>query len=306
MVIRNRDEKMSTSNNVDARTLIFLHIPKAAGITLREIIQKQYGPQYVATISAPDEEVYQEVKSLVLEERQNLKVIQGHMPFGIHQLIKQPSTYITMLREPIDRIISFYYYVLQSPDNGHYHAVTTLGLSLADYIQSGLLEDNGQTRRIAGLVQPLRRSVGSRPKVKCTRETFEIAKRNLEEHFSVVGIVEMFYESLWMIKKEFGWKLPFFVNRNVTRSRLAVGEIPKETLELIKNHTIIDQELYEYARSLCERRIQEQGNSFYRELALYKVLNRCYGRLFPIYYSIKHDYRKEVKRVDSASAELQT
>jgi Sulfotransferase family len=33
------------------------------------------------------------------------------MPFGLHKILPQPATYITVVREPIDRMISAFYFM---------------------------------------------------------------------------------------------------------------------------------------------------------------------------------------------------
>ena len=77
----------------------------------------------------------------------------GHMGFGLHDYLPQGASYITMLRDPIDRIVSHYYYVLQN--QGHYlhKEVAGKGLSLEQFADSALSTelDNGQTRVLAGL-----------------------------------------------------------------------------------------------------------------------------------------------------------
>lgn len=285
---------MSRKQQKVERTIIFLHMPKAAGSTLRQIIHRQYSSSSVVTLSAPDGEIDPEFESLPIEEKRKIKVIQGHTPFGIHESIPQPSTYFTVLRNPTDRLISYYYYVLQSPDNEHYHAVTSLGLDLNGYIKSGLLDDNGQTRRLAGIAQPSKYWVGNKPEVECTKETLEVAKQNLMNYFSVVGVVDRFCESLWLIKKEFGWKLPFFTKTNVTNIRPTMQELGMESLDIIMKHTEFDHELYDFARKLYERRIQQEGRAFHRELKAFMLLNRIYGTIFPAYQSMKHGFGKRV------------
>jgi len=41
--------------------------------------------------------------------------IQGHMSYGLHEYLKPPAGYITMLREPVKRAISDYAFVSSNP-----------------------------------------------------------------------------------------------------------------------------------------------------------------------------------------------
>jgi len=275
----------------EQQALIFLHIPKAAGSTLNQIIQRQYGPEAAFSVYVGDEEIRGVVNQLPAERKRLLRVLGGHMSFGLHELLPQPSTYMTILREPVDRLISFFYYVLRSPDNDHHHLVTSRQLTLKEYILSGMLPDNGQTRRLAGIDQPSRRAPLNDP--PCSTDHLQIAKRNLQKYFAVVGLSERFDETLLLLKRTLGWRTPFYVKTNVTRDRLSREDIPEDTLRVLREHTALDVELYEYAQQLFQEQIRQQGPGFARELATFKLLNRLYG----VGYSSSHPLRKAVKQL---------
>ena len=38
-------------------------------------------------------------------------MFKGHMLFGLHAILPQPATYITVVREPVDRVISSFYFM---------------------------------------------------------------------------------------------------------------------------------------------------------------------------------------------------
>ena len=44
-----------------------------------------------------------------------MQVFKGHMPFGIHKRLPQDYTYITFLRDPIERVVSAYYFARNYP-----------------------------------------------------------------------------------------------------------------------------------------------------------------------------------------------
>ena len=276
------------------KTLIFLHIPKAAGSTLRELIIKQYRHEDVLSLSAPDEGTEEVIRQIPAERRRKLKVIQGHMAFGVHRLLDQQVTYITMLRDPIDRYISLYYYVLRSPDHDHYDAVISQNMSLADYVQSGLLEDNALTRRLAGLIQISKRRPGVVPQFECTRETLEMAKANLLKYFLVVGLKERFDESLILMRRELGWRIPFYEKRNVARERPREENISQRELDLIRRHTLLDAELHQFSGQILEEQISQSDHWFDKELAVFRLLNRCYRIASKSAKPIKHFIRSNL------------
>ena len=89
--------------------LIFLHIPKTAGTTLNRIIEWQYNPLSIFTIDPHRiRATVDRFKTLSEQRRRQLRVVRGHMPYGIHKFLPQGGTYITMLREPVARVLSSY------------------------------------------------------------------------------------------------------------------------------------------------------------------------------------------------------
>ncbi len=135
------------------RPLIFLHIPKAAGSTMQEIVVRHYkgGKGYRFT-GAPER--FRAFAAMPEAERASYDVMTGHVPFGVHRHVPGPSVYMTMLRDPVERIVSHYYFVLSKPD--HYlHAavkgggeVGGGGMTLHEYVErrTSIELDNDQTR----------------------------------------------------------------------------------------------------------------------------------------------------------------
>src|SRR5258707_15443325 len=93
------------------RGLIFLHIPKTAGMTLYEIISHQFPRESIYWVAGHrNREDIQQFMEMPEDQRQQYRCMMGHTIFGIHDYFIQPVEYLTILREPVDRIISHYYY----------------------------------------------------------------------------------------------------------------------------------------------------------------------------------------------------
>ena len=218
-------------------------------------------------------------------ERARPRLIMGHTVFGLHELVPRPSTYISMVRKPKSLVLSQYNFVLRTEGHRHHEEVTRRGMSLEDYIESGLsLEmDNSQTRAIAGDLDT--------PFGACTDEMLERAKRNIEGHFAVVGITERFDESLILLQRAFGWRRVNYVSANV-----APGKRPEPSaraLELIAEHNRLDDELYRWVGERFDATIAgdplfaETYDRFKRTNAMYRPWGtltytfpqRVYGKL---------------------------
>ncbi len=250
---------------------IFLHLPKTAGSTLRHIIERQYDS--TSSLHLYESMLGEELAAIPQNQMDHLRIVMGHLYFGAHAFSARSCTYITMLREPIDRVISHYYFVRHDPSNYLYELASKM--SLKEFVEScGRQEpNNDQTRLLAGPCHTASFGI-------CSDEMLDMAKRNLAEHFAAVGITEEFDRSLILMKRILGWRNPFYSKQNVTRNRAPKEDIPPETLGVIKAHNALDIELYLYARELFQEQIRFQGESFDLETQRFRKLNASYGRLY--------------------------
>lgn len=265
-------------NSNSQKTIIFLHIPKTAGRTLNNIIRRQYEPDVIfsngrAVTSrlgsdwekTPAELRWKISKEILAQlpelEKRKIKIVFGHMNFGRHELLPQPCTYITILRDPIDRIISHYYHILRMKEHHLYDIITTHKMSVGDFLKSGVTftVDNGQTRMISG--------VGDSPGYgKCTSDILQTAKSNLEKHFSIVGLTGEFNKTLVLLKRTLNWNINSYQKRNVTQNRPSLKEISKKDRQIIEEYNQLDIELYEYAKQLFKDLVPHQDSSFEAEV----------------------------------------
>jgi hypothetical protein len=292
-------------------TVLFLHIPKAAGSTLSTIIQRQYQPEAVyksygtvipaavrGKLTALESARYRyaRLEALPLTERARIKLFIGHEGFGFHQLFSPPTTYITLLRDPIERVISHYYYARSHPGNRLYKTIVSNEMSLAQFVASGLSVevDNGQTKYLAGLETPYLHEG------EYGADLLAQAKQNLREHFSVVGLTEEFDASLLLLKRTLGWKIPLYARVNVTQKRPFAEQISPATLVHIKKQNYLDLELYQFARQLFEAQVEQQGAGFQRELKWFERLNGVYGR----YRSAHALFYNQAKKIRNLSGRI--
>jgi hypothetical protein len=253
--------------------LIFLHLPKTAGSTLAYILERQYGSGGVLALY--DSFFGEELVTVPQSQLERTKVITGHFYFGAHTFISKPSTYITFLREPVDRVISHYYYVRRDPT--HYLYPLAREMSLREYVEScGLCEpNNDQTRLLAG--KDLATKDGA-----CSTDMLPVAKKNLQEHFAVVGISEAFDQSLLLMKQVFGWRHPYYSRQNVSRHRIKNEDIPPKTIRTIHSYNELDCELYGYATEILQKQIALQAEPFKQEVHLFQMMNAYNDRLHRI------------------------
>ena len=243
-------------------TVVFLHIGKTGGTTLRRVLRRQYPESEMMVVRArarPREETLADFAELPEVERARPRLILGHTVFGLHELVPRPSTYITLLRRPVSLVLSQYGFVRRTP--GHRHHQAAQGMGLEEYLASGLAQEmnNSQTRALAGAVDV---PYGENPP-----ELLELAKRNVEEHFRVVGLTERFDESLVLFGLAFGWSRLSYVRANVASKRVVPSPAGLAEIERLN---ALDLELYDWA----ERRLQATIDGEPRFAAAYARFER--------------------------------
>ena len=239
--------------------VIFMHIPKAAGQTIYGIVGRQYPRDEILILG----ERLGQVSPPTVEQAAGAKIILGHVHFGLHQHLDGENTYVTFLREPVSRVLSLYRYIATSTRH-HLHA-QVVNTTLIDFV-SGQLDaeevENGQVRQIAGLMRGVPDA-----------SDLARAKQNLVEACRVVGLVERFDESIILLKRSLGWRMPFYVRKNVTtKASPSSDSSDDQALDIIKRRNALDIELYQFARDLFGEQVRRE-RFFPMEVSAFRALN---------------------------------
>ena len=252
------------------RPIIFLHLTKTGGITLRSIIKRQL-PQNARwySIKAGTDKSIERFKQLSQRERDGIAFLSGHMPFGLHEFFSSPSDYVTLLRNPVDVVLSGYFYALYRPTHG-FHA-SAQRMTLREYVTSGLnAVVNHQTRLISGGFGMRHVAAGV-----LSPDALKVAKEHLQQ-FSVVGITERFDETLLITKKKFRFGSVYYRRKQETKMRPHTSDIPQDVLDLIRSNNKLDMELWSFAGQILDEEIRAYGSLFKLDLTLFKNINHLY------------------------------
>lgn len=272
-------------------TVIFLHIGKTAGTTMRRVLRRQFPGSATLLIRnreikerAPEAEGLRREQTLEFfaqmpeEQRGRARLILAHTVFGLHEHVPGPSTYITLLRDPVALTISQYHYVVRNSNHPLHAEATADGMTLETYTRSGraLEADNSQVRAISGDLDT--------PFGGCTFEMLERAKRNVEEHFAFVGFTERFDESLVLLGRVFGWKHLYYVAANVT-PQASKEPVSARTRRAIEDLNALDAELYAWAQQRFDSATQAIP-SFDVDLSRFRRNNRRYQPVGKLTYTL--------------------
>jgi Sulfotransferase family len=234
--------------------IIFVHVPKAGGSTIRSIMQR-------SVLSEERLSADQPVPALM---DMRLKLFIGHIRFGIHQGLLRPVRYFTMLREPISRYVSDYFFAFQNPEHTLRNEICSGSLSLETTLLDGRYSDSvGLIRQVTGLDAPL-------------AENVDMAVQVMDESYSLVGLMERFDESALLLSHVMGWGPPLYIPRNRTKMDPETRRIRKEFEARphpdIVQRFAIDSAFYQAAERNLERSIALAGPMFPAALEAYRAM----------------------------------
>lgn len=260
----------------------FIHIPKTAGSTLYRILENHYRWDDIYTVW--QDGTLDQFKQLSPMQKRNIRLLRGHVGLGIAAHLPGPTTYFTVLRDPVERVISYYHFIRRSPHHYCYELVTSRQMSLHDFVSSGAdtLVDNGQTRLLANLETGHEIPFGG-----CDAALLDEAKANLAQRMAVVGLTERFDETLLLLRHHFGWRHIYYARQNVSANRTRRHSLSPDTLALIENANRLDTELYRFADRLFAEQVAQLGGRLPQNLRTFRQRNRRLGAAVNLYWSLR-------------------
>jgi hypothetical protein len=231
---------MTPTTDLHGQMIVFTHVGKTGGTTLDHIIRaatsvagmKVCRPRPFRAGMDPSQRIQEllHFDQIDFDQISVCDYVSGHFPFGIHTRLSRPSLYVTLLRDPVMRLLSNIRFGL---DRGKWPR----DVSVAALVEQGRLIDNMQTRQLAGVAD--RTS-------PCTGKTLALALENLRSHYAVVGVTERFDDTVKSLITLFGWP-------DIAYSDLQVSRAPSDhTLEskvrdAAERYFAFDMELHAYA-----------------------------------------------------------
>jgi hypothetical protein len=213
------------------RKIVFVHVPKCAGTSFKSLVREN-GRNICE---------YPGLKAFLRADLADCDFLGGHQKYGLSWFMRGKVQYLTFLRDPVERCISYYYFVQE----WHKHPC------YSDAVNNDILgfygisaHRNMQTQYIGGLaVLP----DGLIP----DSLLLSIAKKRLANKI-LFGIVEQYDRSVIHICRALGYEKVPILNLRHAKQRPETREFSPDTIERLKYLNRLDMDLYQYGLQLFE------------------------------------------------------
>ena len=227
--------------NLKANTWVFSHVPKTAGTALERYLIQAFALKDILNINADE---LNNIPACIYMKNQYPKFISGYHPIQglLYQLLEDEKiVHLSMMRDPIERVVSFYNHLITNDYHLNSSPMKVLGFD--EFIhQSELAEvHNGQAKRFAGILDT---------NVKLSdKEIYFKAKYSIDNCFSMVGVTEFFAQFHKLIAKKCGVIFHDLAPITRLKTKVQLAHLKPEQIKVIKNKNKIDIQLYQYVRS---------------------------------------------------------
>lgn len=263
------------SDPFGGKALIFLHQSRSAGLAVCAILQEEFGVEATFKLGGTTGEDYLPYDAFLdAAAADTHPVYMGHFFYGAHLHVPRPCVYFTMLRDPVDRLLSRY---------ERYCTLRGERLDCARWLAGDFESHDGMVRRICGLghmedaPDPFD-FVNDRPVpsgMATTAAHYDQAVETLDSHFSCVLMRERFVESMAELQRVLGCGPLFSLNRQVLNdggAPTARERYPEAILRQIEDQNVYDRRLYDRYRLRFDAALASRDAAFAEEVRIMRMV----------------------------------
>jgi hypothetical protein len=248
---------VTAMNFAREKTFLFDHLPKTGGTALRTVFGEMFGPQNVSPHLEGRSEIW------AIQKYSRFRVISGHFLSLLPGDDRSGGRVrLTMLRHPIDRAVSEYFY-------WRHHAFEGVDDKLAKWAQEydictffRMRENSNETSVTNFYTKHFSTRISRQ--MQDDASVISLAKESLSK-YGFIGIYEFMHDSVdmfcWQFRLPPVRKIP---RVNVTSFRVDVGNLDRQTLLQLKEMNGLDLQLYDFAL----QRFEEKKRRMFHELLL--------------------------------------
>jgi hypothetical protein len=240
---------MSPDRREDERPF-FVHVMKTGGATFRRRMEANLGAEFVYPNTAIDSDMRAANADLsyfrtIPEERmRSLRGFTGHFPFIVTKLVPGPVVTMTVLRDPVERTISYLKHCRVHQEQHH-------GMALEEIYEDPwyypLMMENHQVRVFALRLED--DPENATEIVTLDEERLGWAREHLES-VDFIGLHSHYDDFVEEVTEYFGWSGKAPPNWHVSEPE----HIPESFRRRIAEDMAIDMAFYEFAKELHSRR----------------------------------------------------
>jgi len=190
--------------------------------------------------------------ALVADDVRGARVMRAHVDYEFYRFLPRTPVYVTILRDPVERIVALYECVRSTPEHPYHQRVTAGHLSLYEFVcEPAFAGDvvDVQARRIAG-------GMFRDPAASSDQVLLQTARANLGE-FAFFGTADWLEQAVLLLAYTFGWPFPRDLVRGGPRAEAASREgLAPAALEAIEARTRVDHALVQFAREQFTERVR--------------------------------------------------
>jgi Sulfotransferase family len=228
----------------------FIHVMKTGGGTFSSHIMENFDGEEVYPSERLDPDIYVAraeigyLTALPPERRARIRVYRGHFPFVAAELLGEELVTITILRDPVERTISYLKHCKRYKEE---HRSLSLEQIYQDpfFFPTEILNHQAKLFAMTSEDEP----ESYLDVIEIDDRRLEIAKANLER-VDVLGFQEHFQELVEEMGRRYGWRFGPVGDRHVGPETGVSGSFRRRIAE----ENAADLEFYEHARALWKRR----------------------------------------------------
>lgn len=239
------------SPHADDQRIFFLHLPKCGGVSINRALSRAFGPYNLTALNATawkraveirseNRERYKEALLFYCMSMDNVNVVTGHFSWSdrAHEIFCDDWMYITLLRNPVSRWFSHYFYDRYG-QGSYFNGIEE---DLPGFLHSKRAREMGAlyTRRLSDF------------QTANLDQSVEHAKSNLEK-FDVLGVLENIndFGSRLSRKINIDLKIPR-KNKSPAENEKKKAEENKELAREVEKICKYDMEVYRHAHEISK------------------------------------------------------
>ena len=218
-------------------TLFFVHIPKCAGSSFRQVLKRWFGSAALF-VDTHDERA---LRSAIDRRGAPPRAIAGHIPFGLHDGLPLRPCYVSLVRHPLDRFISLYKHARRTLAHPMHPAASRLDLE-------AFYDFSLRDARARGA------TVGVQCHFLARVRSFEEARAVIDRRYALLAPTERYADFVAACAERFGREPPDTPARNVGDGAEGIAAARAALQPRILADHGEDLRLYDYVRETFDAR----------------------------------------------------